>query len=126
MLLYSMRKIMRAAGRSSNRIVLILEAMVSKRMPKNIYDPIFKYCDKDFSGQSFIINPEGLLKASATNKEIAEYLALASYRNYSYYQTTNDASLDLFHSPMSEHKIKQNRLLSIRNGRIHFKYEEVT
>lgn len=124
MVKFSWRKIYRAAGRSSNRIVLALRSMIEKA--KNTYDPLYRYNQKDFSGESYLINPEALLRSSYTNREIAEYIILASLRNFSEYSLTGDATLPLLHSPVSEKTIKQNRLLSIENDRIKFKYEEVT
>jgi hypothetical protein len=59
-----------------------------------------------------------------TAKEVAQYIGLASFRNYGYYQITGDTTLDLFHSPMDQDTINQNRLLSIVDNRVHFYYEE--
>ena len=124
---YSWKKIQREAGRSSKRIYLCLYSMISNT-PKNRYDPMYRLKQKDFTGSSYLLNPHELLVwgLEYSFKEIADYIGLASFRKYSEYLTTNDAGLDILHSPLSEAQIKQNRLLSIENGRIRFKYEEVT
>jgi len=74
-----------------------------------------------------LINPYTLVAERHRWKprEIAEYVALASFRSYAHYRATQDASLDLSHSPVGEDTINKNRLLEIREGRIYFKYEEV-
>jgi hypothetical protein len=102
--------------------------MLDNTLPKSRYDPMYRLKEKDFTGDSYLLNPTELLiwGLEYSFKEIADYIGLASFRKYSEYLTTNDASLDILHSPLSEEQIKQNRLLSIENGRILFKYEEVT
>ena len=59
-----------------------------------------------------------------TPKEVAQYIGLASFRNYGEYTVTKDTTLDLFHSPVDQDNINQNRLLRIVDDRIHFYYEE--
>lgn len=75
-----------------------------------------------------MLNPYELLKYAFkyTPKEVAQYIGLASFRNYSEYSVTGDKSLDLFHSPVDQDTINQNRLLRILDGRIYFYYEEDT
>lgn len=129
-LFFSWRRILRKAGRSSNRIFLVLKTISSQQnkvLPKNKYDPIFQYYYEDFSGTSYLLNLPELLDNYYrwTNKEIAQYVGLASMRNYAHYLVTGDKTLDLFHTSVSEDIINKNRLLRIVNGRIHFYYEEV-
>lgn len=117
----------RVTGRRSGRIYFALKAMVQTQLPQNRYSLVYTYMNKDLSGDSYLLNPYGLLAdKTASYKEIADYIGLASFRKYSDYLASNDATLDILHSPLNEEQIKQNRLLSIENGRIHFKYEEVT
>lgn len=126
---YSWRKIKTMAGRSSGRVYLALYSMIHRGLPRSRYDPLYKLQSKDFTGESYLLNVYDLLikgPTEASIKEIADYVGLASFRKYSEYLLTNDASLDILHSPLSEEQLKQNRLLSIENGRIRFKYEEVT
>jgi len=128
MIRYSWRKIQSICGRSSLRIIVAIQSMICSGLPKNRHSLLYKYMQKDFSGDSYLLNPYPLVffNKEASYKEIADYIGLASFRKYSEYLTTNDAGLDILHSPLSEEQIKQNRLLSIENGRIRFKYEEVT
>jgi hypothetical protein len=100
--------------------------MVMQRLPKNRYDPLYKYYYEDFAGESFLLQPHKLLDEAFRYrpKEVAEYIGLASFRNYAYYCASKDATLDLLHSPVREDIINNNRLLSIRDGRVHFKYEK--
>lgn len=127
LILFNWRSIARAAKNDPKRILLALRVLNGEK-PKNTYDPLYFFYMKDLSGNSFLINLKELLENDCfyTAKEIAEYVALASFRNYSTYATTNDATLDLLHSPVSEVTITNNRLLSIENGKILFKFEEVT
>lgn len=126
MIRFSWKKIYRRTGLSAMRIKRAVKSMITK--PKNIYDPIYPYHQKDFSGESYLLNPYELLNNAHhySPKEVAEYVILASFRSFAEYSASNDATLDLFHSPLTEKQLKQNRLLSIENGRIHFVYEEAT
>lgn len=126
MLFYSWRKMYRKSGGSSKRIILILKAMIKQGLPQSVRDPLYNYYYDDFSGESFLLQPHLLIynEFRYTPKEVAEYIGLASFRNYAYYCATKDATLDLFHSPVSEDIINSNRLLEIKNGRVHFLYEK--
>lgn len=123
---YSLRKIMNKTGNSSKRILTAFKAHASSRLPKNRYDPLYQYVNCDFSGHSFMLNPHELISNSFRwrPKEVAEYIGLASFRSYSDYSVTGDKSLDLFHSPVDQDTIEQNRLLRIVDGRVYFYYEE--
>jgi hypothetical protein len=65
-------------------------------------------------------------RAQNSNKEVAEYVGIASFRNYHEYVKNLDTTLDLIFCKVNEDIIKQNRLLDIRDGFIHFKFEETT
>lgn len=123
---YSWKKIYKKTGISSKHVFLAFRSMIARVPPRNKFDPMYRYYYEDFSGHSYMLNPWELevYAFKYTPKELAQYVILASYRNYADYQMTKDASLDLFHSPISEEKIKLNKLLCIHDGNIHFYYEE--
>jgi len=127
-LYYDWKKILRHAGHSSKRILLIFETMLSKSMPRNRFDPSYRYYDKDFTGRSFLLHPEDLLskRNKYKDKEIADYIGLASFRNLGEYKATGKLTLDLAHSPIGQDAINNNRLLRIDRGEIHFLYEDYT
>ena len=128
MLLYDWKKIVNTSGGSSKRIMLILEAMTATSMPRNRYDPIYNYYYTDFSGHSFLARPDYLLRYryKYKDKEIANYIGLASFRNLGEYKATGKLTLDLSHSPVRKDAIINNRLLRIENNNIHFYYEDYT
>ena len=128
MLFYSLRKILNKTGQSSKSVLMAFKAHASSRLPKNRFDPLYSYAQADFSGDSFMLNPHELINYAFrwTPKEVAQYIGLASFRNYGHYSVTGDKSLDLFHSPVDQDTIQQNRLLRIVDGRVHFYYEEDT
>lgn len=125
---FSWRKIYRKCGRSSNRIVRAIRSLQQKELPRNRFDPMYDYYYSDFSGDNYILNLKELLDNAFrySNKEIAQYVAIASYRNYAHYELTGDASLDLLHSPAEQDTINKNRLLRIIDDKVYFKYEEDT
>jgi len=127
MIFFDWRKIHLASGGNARRVILALRTLAGE-VPRNRFDPLYHFYIKDFTGKSFLVNPRELLEEDFfyKPKEIAEYVALASFRNYSHYATTGDTSLDLLHSPVRQDIITNNRLLSIENGKILFKFEEVT
>lgn len=128
MLLYSWKKILRKSGGSSKRILTILKAMTQSEMPRHVYDPVYKYYYTDFSGDSFLVNPYALLinRYKWRDKEIADYIGLASFRSAGDYMATGKVTLDLAHSPLGQDAINNNRLLRIDRGEIHFLYEDYT
>lgn len=128
MILYDWKKILRHAGHSSKRILLVFETILSKSMPRNRFDPAYRYYDKDFTGRSFLLHPHYLLshRYKYKDKEIADYIGLASFRNLGEYKATGKLTLDLAHSPIGQDIINNNRLLRIDDGEIHFLYEDYT
>lgn len=128
MLLYSWKKISKKAGRSSKRVILILESMIKPSLPYNRFDPTYQYYFEDFSGSSFLVNPHYLVdfRYKWRDKEIADYIGLASFRNLGEYLVTKDTTLDLDLSPLTLDSINKNRLLHVKDNRIHFLYEDYT
>ena len=126
MLLYDWKKILRQSRGSSKAIITILKAMTQRELPRNVYDPVYKYYYTDFSGSSFLVNPVALLanRNKWRDKELAEYIGLASFRNTGEYLATGKKTLDLSHSPMKQDTINSNQLLRIDKSEIHFLYED--
>ena len=127
MLLYDWKKIFDTTDNSSQEIVRVFRMLVEGRIPKNKYDKIYKYYNKDFAGTSFLVHPELLLYNGYlyTYKEMAVYLALASLRPLADYLATDKVSLDSFVVPTEILQLMptNNRLLKVEDGEIHFLYE---
>ena len=127
MFLFSWKKIYKNSGGSVDATYLIFKMLVRGEVPKNKYDPIYKYYNKDYTGQSFLKDPEDLLENAFKykRKEVVEYLALASYRSYTDYIMYNTITLDVINSPLPLHKLKNNRLLYLNpSNQIEFRFEK--
>ncbi len=126
MIYFDWKKILETSNGNVADIITILRIITFKITPKNYYDKTFRFYEKNFHGSSFLLNAKELLERgrSFSDKEVAEYVGVASFRNYYEYVKTKDTTLDLIYCQVSENTINQNRLLDIRDGRIHFKYEE--
>lgn len=127
MFLFSWKKIYKNSGGSVDAIYLIFKMLVRGEVPKNKYDPIYKYYNKDYTGQSFLKDPEDLLENAFKykRKEVVEYLALASYRSYTDYIMYSTITLDVINSPLPLHKLKKNRLLYLNpSNQIEFRFEK--
>ena len=126
MIKYNWAKILKVTEGDSNSIVLIVHMLTYPKVPSSYRDPTYKYYGQSFEGFSFLINPERLLteRLKYTNREAAEYVAVASYRNYLEYNKTGDTRLHLIDFPLFEEIINNNRLLHMKNGTIRFKFEE--
>ena len=126
MIKYNWAKILKVTEGDSNSIVLIVHMLTYPKVPSNYRDPTYKYYGQSFEGFSFLLNPEKLLteRLKYTNREAAEYVAVASYRNYLEYNKTGDTRLHLIDFPLFEEIINNNRLLHMKDGTIHFKFEE--
>ena len=126
MIYFDWKKILEATNGNVANIITIMRIITFKITPKNYYDKTFKFYEKNFHGSSFLLNPKDLLEKGRafSDKEVAEYVGVASFRNSYEYVKTKDTTLDLIFCQVSEDTINQNRLLEIRDGKVHFKYEE--
>ena len=126
MIKYNWEKIAEAANSDANKIMLIIHMLTYPRLPDSFKDPTYKYYGQSFKGYSFLLNPEKLLteRKNYSNRECAEYVAIASYRNYMEYQKTGDSSLQLISLPFLEDLFNNNRLLTMKDGIIHFRFED--
>ena len=129
MFLFDWMKIYDAAQGNVREVVRIFRMLVSKQIPDNRKDPIYKYSHKDFSGVSFMLHPDVLLYHSHkyTYRELAQYISLCSFRSAVDFLSTQDTTLDLILVPGLEPEIiiNNNRLLMIEDDRVRFLYEEV-
>lgn len=126
MIYFDWKKILEASHGNVGDIITILRILTYKMTPKNYYDKTFKFYEKSFHGSSYLVNPVALLEKGRafSDKEVAEYVGVASFRNPYEYVKTKDTTLDLIFCQVSEDIITKNRLLEIRDGKVHFKYEE--
>ena len=129
MFLFDWPKIYDASKGNVVEIVRIFRMIVEKQIPKNKYDPIFRYSQKDFSGISFMLHPDVLLHHSFKYKyrEVAQYISLCALRSAADFISTQDPSLEMVLMPglSPEKVIEDNRLLEIDEDRVYFRYEEV-
>ena len=129
MFLFNWKKIYQETDGSILKCLEVLDMMVYKKIPYNSYDPIYKYRNKDFSGDSFLLQPEILLENSFRfePKEVAIYVALAARRKLADYLAFGEKTLSIRHAPQLTNLIEENSLLYIDEvNRIHFVYEEAT
>ena len=126
MIKYNWEKIFRETNGDSTSILTIVHLLTYKRIPASKKDKTYKYFGKSFVGDSFLLNPRQLLaeRRNYSNKEAAEYIAVASYRNYFNYNRTGETTLELIHLPVTTTIVNRNRLLRIENGLVHFLFED--
>ena len=131
MLLFDWSKIYKESNGNTVEIVRIAKMLTYRSVPKDYYDPIFRYSQKSFSGDSFLLHPKALFEQSHkyTFKEVGDYIASASFRSYANYLVTKKPTLNRVLLPIPMQRIdsfiENNRLLSIEGDEIHFLYEEV-
>jgi hypothetical protein len=126
MIKYNWEKIAQTTKSDAGKIMLIIHMLTYPRTPYNYKDPSYKYYGQSFTGLSFLLNPKKLLaeRKNYTNRECAEYISIASYRNYMEYKKTGDSSLQLINLPFLEEIFNNNRLLTMKEGVIHFRFED--
>jgi hypothetical protein len=126
MIKYNWEKIFRETNGDSTSILTIVHLLTYKRIPASKKDRTYKYFGKSFVGNSFLLNPRQLLaeRKNYSNKEAAEYIAVASYRNYFNYNRTGETTLELIHLPVETTIVNRNRMLRIENGLVHFLFED--
>ena len=127
MLLFDWTKIYDKAEGNIFTCNQIMEMIITKRIPRNRFDPLYKYAGISFIGRSFLIHPEVVLYNAHKHdqRDVSIYYALAAIRNIADYRATGKISLDLLKLPVELDTIIDNRLLRIDNTYIHFVYEEV-
>ena len=126
MLLFDWNKIMKVSKGNIADAIQILRIITYKIKPKNYHDKTFRFYQYRFGGKSYLLNPKELLETgrALSDREVVEYAGVASFRNYHNYVNTTDTTLDLLECPVSEEIINNNRLLEVKDGRIHFCFEE--
>ena len=128
MLLFDWKKVFDTADGNIAACNLIMEMLIKSQIPRNKFDPIYKYSHKNFAGTSFLAHGDFLLFNSYkyTSKELCIYYALASLRSHADYIAYNKTTLDPLHCPVDLEEINDNRLLIVLPDEITFIYEEVT
>jgi len=128
MVYYNWRTIYREGKGSGRECWRIFKMLAEGQIPQNMKDPIYKYKEKEniFVGQSFIVNDSALIRNESkySEKELAIYLALASYRSLAEYISFNKISLDTIKLRIPEDLYIKNRLILVDKSLIRFKYEE--
>jgi len=128
MLLYDWKKIFTLANGEPSSIFIIFEMLVKQSIPKNKYDPMYKFYEVNFSGESFLVHPDVLLYNAFrhSRRDISIYLAFASMRSLGEYFASGDITLDLLEMPLDPFQhLEDDRLLYTENNKLHFLYEEV-
>jgi hypothetical protein len=127
MIRYNWKKILRESKGKVSDLMLIVWYVTYNYPPTSKRDRLFKFYGKDYSGDSFLIYPEGMYKyrKSASDSEWAAYVGIASYRSYNDYIINQQLTLEVERVPKRLQPIvKRNRLLKIEDGYIHFEYEK--
>ena len=126
MITYNWLKIYKHSSGIPSNILNIIAYISFKPLPKNDYDPIKKFTGIDWSGDSFLINPEAIIynRRKVSEKDLAEYVALASFRSLAEYKVTRRKTLSIMECPVTMESINNNPLLSIQDEEIYFCWEE--
>lgn len=110
----------RVSGNNPDKIVNSIKALLDD-----------KILSKDYikglaNGNSFLLNPIGLIKSKYDTIFKAQYIRLAGRRNYIHYKTYKDTFLDISLYPeINKQAIKQNTLLTLIDNKLYFKFEEL-
>ena len=127
MIRYNWKKILKDSNNKVSDILLVVWYVTYGYPPTSKRDRLFKFYGKDYSGDSFLIYPEGIYKyrKTASDSEWAAYIGIASYRSYNDYIINQQLTLEVERVPKRlQPIIKRNRLLKIEDGYIHFEYEK--
>lgn len=85
------------------------------------------YVTKNLSGKAFLLNPKDLFSSKENDIYKAQYIILASKRDYFLYTKYGITTLQLSYYPdINIEKIKYNPLLTITKTEISFLYENVS
>jgi hypothetical protein len=128
MIFYNWKKILWYSQGSTSKIIEIIRYLTFNSYPRTRKDIFYKLSQQTWTGNSFLKNPDLLLKNRRNHKNlhVAHYIGLASLRNYAEYKIEGTLSLDFLAFKEKEALINKtdNRLLYIKDDLIHFLYEE--
>ena len=130
MIFYNWRKIYKFSCGKPSVILDTIYYIIYRPVPKNKWDRFYLISKENWTGKSFLLNPEEIYfhRLQYSDVEFAQYVALASLRNYADYKATNRTYLSGVRLPknMDLTKLKQNRLLTIDEyNNVYFLWEEV-
>ena len=112
MILFNWDAIVNECGANSFKILDKFKAIGKHGVPKNL------------SGNSYMLNLPALLASKASSAAKFDYIALAALRNYFDLEYQRNAGLFVYYSPVAPEKLLKNKLFTIENDYIYFKYEE--
>lgn len=127
MIFFDWPTVFRESQALPSKILDIVAYITFKPIPKNHYDTHIKRLSTiNWVGHSFLLNPKKVIAAREvyTDDKLAEYVALASFRNYNEYKVTKRATLSVYECPISTESLISNKLLTIQNDQIYFCWEE--
>ena len=126
MILFNWKKIVKDTGGKTKDILAVMHWLTYKQFPSNTKDRIYRYFEDNYHGDSFLVCPESIFlkRQNYGVTEIMQYFSLASRRSFAKYVHGRTTTLDFFHANVEEDAIDNNRLLTLEDGLIHFKYED--
>ena len=127
MLLFDWSKVYEVAEGNIFTCNQIMEMIIKKKIPRNKFDPLYKFSNVNFVGRSFLVHPDVLLYNAHRydQRDVSIYYALAAMRNIADYRATKKITLDLLKLPVEIDTINDNKLLRIDRKNVNFVYEEV-
>lgn len=122
MILFDWKKVKRRAKGSKKDIILIISSITWPYiLPTKRQLKINKFYNQEFTGISFLLNPEELLDSrNLQNYEVVEYITLAARRSLAEYWYSRDKTLDCRLAPFVP---TNNKLLTVKDNKIHFAFE---
>ena len=101
MIRYNWKKILKDSKNKVSDVMLITWYVTYGYPPTSKRDRLFKFYGKDYSGDSFLVYPEGIFKyrKSASDSEWAAYIGIASYRSYNEYLINNKLTIEVERVP---------------------------
>ena len=125
-LFFNLEVLEKATQNNPEYFVKALEYWHSKIfIPKNSQQK-YKPLKQNLHGSSFLLNPVDLFEDKLSDILYrVQYIKLAAMRPYSMYKLYQIKTLDLSFLPdINLQAIKHNKLLTINNNQLHFKYED--
>ena len=130
MIFYNWKKVLKLSKGSVQDIIRIMYANTYRiTVPKHRRNKRkFNLLTQDIKGDSYLLNPRDIFKNDkhATVKQMAEYIGLASLRNYLDYKWYKSTTLPFRFTNLDRQAIEDNPLLEIdKNDIIQFTLEEI-
>lgn len=130
MIFFNWKLVKKKSNKSLKKTIQIIKHITYRDIPWSEKSPDLYFSYTDWSGSSWLLNPEELIRSLyGTERKISKqdfyvYIELASRRNYSLYRLGGELGLDIRLTYGYNYYIQNNPILEVKNDMVRFYFED--